>query len=57
MLVTGTATFAWLKINQNAWFDDMEMQVNAQVGLKLSVDGSNYKNNISNRDIKTAIIQ
>lgn len=56
VLVTGTATFAWLKINQNAWFDDMEMQVNAQVGLKLSVDGSNYKNNLSNRDIKTAII-
>lgn len=32
-----TSTFAWLKLNPNAWFDDMEMEISTNEDLKIAV--------------------
>lgn len=51
-----TSTFAWLKLNPNAWFDDMEMEISTNDDLKVSIDGTIYKNRLTKQDIKTAIV-
>lgn len=56
VVVAGTATFAWFKLNTNAWFDDMELNVNSQDGIKISVDGVNFKNQLNEKDLKVAIL-
>lgn len=56
ILTTGTVTFAWLKTNQNAWFDDLELDLDVTEGFRISVDGSNWKNNLTTKDIKMATV-
>lgn len=56
ILTAGTATFAWLKTNQNAWFDDLEIDLGATDGFRISVDGSNWKNNLTTKDIKMSAV-
>ncbi|MGM9972173.1 MAG: hypothetical protein ACI35W_07170 [Anaeroplasmataceae bacterium] len=56
IVVAGTVTFAWFKLNTNAWFDDMELEVNSANGVKISIDGKNYKNQLSAKEIKVAIL-
>lgn len=56
VVVAGTATFAWFKLNTNAWFDDLELKANAENGIKISVDGKNFKSNLTEEDLKVAIL-
>lgn len=56
LVVVGTATFAWFELNTNAWFDDMELQVTTGEGIKVSIDGVNFKYNLTKEDIKKAIV-
>lgn len=55
VIVVGTTTFAWLKLNPNAFFDEMEISITSNEDLKISVDGTNYKNSLTATDIKSAI--
>lgn len=54
--VIGTTTFAWLKLNPNAFFDDMSISIDISGDLEISIDGENYTNSLSRDDIKTAIV-
>ena len=55
-VVAGTVTFAWFKLNTNAWFSDLEMGASTNADLKISVDGVNYSSQLSNRQIASSII-
>lgn len=55
LVVAGTVTFAWFKLNTNAWFDDMQLEVSTADGLKISVDGANFKTTLTQAEIKKAI--
>ncbi len=54
--VIGTTTFAWLKLNPNAFFDDMSISIDITGDLEISVDGEHYTNQLSRDDIKSAIV-
>lgn len=58
IVVTGTATFAWLKLNPNAYFDDMEISISSNEDLKISIFGEDdcYRNSLNARDIKIAVV-
>lgn len=58
-IVVGTTTFAWLKLNPNAFFDELSIQLDTSGDLRISVVGENddsYKNNLDNKDMKYAIV-
>lgn len=55
-VVAGTATFAWFKLNTNSWFDDMQLEVNSSDGVKISIDGETWKNELSKREISVAAL-
>ena len=56
VIVTGTATFAWLKLNPNAWFDEMQIDVSSNEDVEISVDGVRWTHNLSKRDVMLGII-
>ncbi len=56
VVVAGTASFAWFKLNQNAWFDDMELDVSTTGGIKISVDGVHFKNNLTKKELQMGLM-
>ena len=46
-VVAGTVTFAWFKLNTNAWVSDLEIGADTNADLKISVDGINYASNLT----------
>ena len=50
-----TSTYAWFTSNQTVTVSSLQVNVQAQNGLQVSVDGTNWKTVISNDDIKGAI--
>ncbi|MCR5705900.1 MAG: hypothetical protein K6G48_03760 [Acholeplasmatales bacterium] len=55
-VVAGTVTFAWFKLNTNAWFSDMELGAETNEDLKISVDGVNYSSKLTNKQIASSMI-
>lgn len=57
-IVVGTTTFAWLKLNPNAFFDELSIQLDTSGDLRISVvgDDDSYKNNLDNTDMKYAVV-
>ena len=49
-----TATYAWFTANANVSIDSLDVNVAASNGLQISVDGVNWKSQISTADITTA---
>lgn len=56
VVLVGTTTFAWLKLNPNAFFEEMEISISSNEDLKISVDGVHYKSSLSSVDIRSAIV-
>jgi hypothetical protein len=52
-----TATYAWFTANANVSIDSLDVNVAASNGLQISVDGVNWKSQISTTDITTAAYQ
>ena len=55
-VVAGTVTFAWFKLNTNAWVSDLEIGADTNADLKISVDGINYASNLTNGQIAESIV-
>ncbi len=55
-IVAGTVTFAWFKLNTNAWVSDLEIGANINANLKISVDGENYFTNLTSSQIAKSIV-
>jgi len=55
-LTLGTATYAWFPINSQAKIDTTELSVTGGLGFMVSVDGVNYKNELSRDDITNALL-
>jgi len=55
-LTLGTATYAWFPINSQAKIDTTELSVTGGLGFMVSVDGVNYKNDLSKDDIYNALL-
>ena len=55
-VVAGTVTFAWFKLNTNAWFSDMELGAASGDDLMISVDGENYKRQLTSTDVAASIV-
>ena len=55
-VVAGTVTFAWFKLNTNAWVSDLEIGANINANLKISVDGENYFTNLTSSQLAKSIV-
>lgn len=49
------ATFAWITLNNETFLRDAELSIMNDSGLYLSLNGSDYKTNLTNEDIKNAL--
>lgn len=54
-IVLSTSTYAWFTANKTVTVEQIEVNVAAENGLQLSVDGTNWKPVITNADIDGAI--
>lgn len=50
-----TSTYAWFTANRTVTIEQLDVNVGAESGLQLSVDGSNWKPLITQDDIKNAV--
>ena len=57
-VVAGTVTFAWFKLNTNAWFSDLEIGASSNADLRISVVGveGTYGSHLTNKQIGSSII-
>lgn len=51
----GTSTYAWFSRNDNVWIEETDLYVNSYDGLLISLDGTNFSQDISSDDLKKAI--
>jgi len=56
LVTLGATTFAWFTLTSTAAIDTMNMDITAGHGIEISVDGNNYKNQITLAEIKQAIL-
>ena len=61
-LTFSTTTYAWFKINSNAYVNQLSFKVVTGLGIKAAVDGSNIKNYktehaITTKDIESSILR
>ncbi len=56
IVLSGTVTFAWFKLNTNAWFSNVEISASTNANLKISVDGKNFKSQLTEEDLAKSII-
>lgn len=56
LLTLGTVTYAWFPINSIARVEASELSVHGGQGFMVSVDGVNYKNDLTRDDIYNAMI-
>lgn len=54
-LTLSSTTWAWFKMNSRATVENFDFEVVGGNGFKVSIDGENYYNNLSNLQIKKAI--
>lgn len=50
-LLLGTSTYAWFTANKNVSVNDITVNVAAQNGIQISVDGSNWKSIVQTNDL------
>ena len=59
LLFTGimltTSTYAWFTVNRIVYVDSLNVRVEAQGGIEISTDGTNWKSMINTDDINSAI--
>lgn len=53
----GSATFAWMSLNSEAWVEGMEFQATGGDGFLISVDDMHYKTMLSKEDIVKSIVK
>ena len=55
MTTLATSTFAWMSLNAEAWVEGMQFTATGGEGFLISVDGVNYKSQLTELDILQAI--
>lgn len=56
MTTLATSTFAWMSLNAEAWVEGMQFTATGGEGFLISVDGVNYKSQLTELDILQAIV-
>ncbi len=56
VVLSGTVTFAWFKLNTNAWFSNVEISASTNANLKISIDGKNYASTLNAEDLEKSIV-
>lgn len=56
VVLSGTVTFAWFKLNTNAWFSNVEISASTNANLKISIDGKNYTSTLDAKDLEKSIV-
>ena len=59
-LTFSTTTYAWFRINSNAYVNELEFNVITGLGFRVAVDGSNinyYKSTLTTKDIESSILR
>ena len=51
-----TSTYAWFKINSNANVSGFDFRATSGEGFLVSIDGTNYSNDVTSSDMKKAIL-
>lgn len=51
-----TTTFAWFKLNSESIVSDFDLHVTQQEGIRISIDGQNYSDDLSIAKAKMAIV-
>lgn len=51
----GTTTYAWFSRNANVWVDETDLYVNTYDGLLISLDGTNFSQDITSDELKQYI--
>ncbi len=51
-----TSTYAWFQLNSEAWLSDVNLDVNQDKGILISIDNKNYSQKIDSLDIMKAIV-
>ena len=54
-VILGTSTFAWFTANKTVAVNDITVNVAAQNGIQISVDGTNWKSIVQTSDLTAAI--
>lgn len=56
LLITAvTTTYAWFSLNDSAWIEGLELDIEANDSLLISADGVNFKQSLTNADVVVAI--
>lgn len=54
-VMLATSTYAWFTVNRIVYVDSLNVRVEAQGGIEISTDGTNWKSMINSDDINSAI--